>query len=325
MWRKAVGASIVAMLLVLSGLVGLGQQLNPFTAVLATNLTRQPVKVGRNRIAIQNVSSVSRPEKEKKAETPRQADRKNGSKSQISKSQTSKSEKGSHTAKTEKEKKPAGDTAASASEPNTGAVSLSAAEDPFDLRRQIGIKYQILNEKNGELHPDDPNRLYHSGESFRVKIESNVNANLYLISEDSRTGERRLLFPNYKFQRGAERVKPFTPVVIPPLGQPAFTLDNVPGEEKIVLICSRDEIPALQLAPEQSVPEAVKLVASRDVPSDIEQTISREEKLGSRDFVWVGQEQTTAQKKKDPGVYVVNTSKKDNEEVVYVIRLKHGD
>jgi hypothetical protein len=314
MWRKAVGASIVAMLLIFSGL-GLGQQLNPFTAILSTNITRQPVKVGRNRIAISNVSSVTSSEQKNSSRTSTESARRNDHK---------KSSK-SHIAKTEKEKRPAVDTAASASQPDTGAVTLSPVEDPLDLRRQIGIKYQILSEKNGELHPDDPNRIYHSGESFRIKIESNVNANLYLISEDSRTGERHLLFPNYKFQRGAERVKPLTPVVVPPLGQPAFTLDNMPGEERIVLICSRDEIPALQLAPEQSMPDAVKLVASRDVPSDIEQNITRQEKLGARDFVWVSQEQPTAQKKKGAGVYVVNTSKKDNEEVVYVIRLKHGD
>src|SRR5262245_15240516 len=97
MWRKAVGASIVAMLLVLSSLVGLGQQLNPFTAILATNITRQPVKVGRNRVDIQNVSSVSHPElktdSRPSSETPGRKVRKGSSKSQVSKSHTSKSDK----------------------------------------------------------------------------------------------------------------------------------------------------------------------------------------------------------------------------------------
>jgi hypothetical protein len=198
----------------------------------------------------------------------------------------------------------------------------------LDLRRQIGVKYQILVENNGELHPDSPDRVYHSGESFRIKIESNINANLYMLAEDARTGERSLLFPNYKYQLGVERVKPFTPVVVPPLGQPAFTLDDSPGEERIIVICSRDEIVALQLAPTDSVPEAVKLVAPRDVPSDIQQAIDkqRQNSLSARDFVWVSQQKpTTATKPNEVGICVVNTSKKDNEEIVYLIKLKHGD
>jgi hypothetical protein len=307
------------MLLILSGL-GLGQQLNPFTAILTTEITRQPVKVGRNRVILKNVSTVERPARGPNAstssETAARNDRKTGSKTDRSKTKVSRADK----EKADKEKK----SAVGQSQANTEAVELAPVEDPLDLRRQIGVKYQILSEKNGELHSDDPNRIYRSGESFRIKIEANVNANLYLLSEDARTGERLLLFPNYKYQRGVERVKPFNPVVVPPLGQPAFTLDNMAGEERIVVICSRDEIPALQLAPVESIPEAVKLVGAHDVPSDIEQTITKREKLGSRDFIWVNQEQT-ASKKEKAGVYVVNTSKKDNEEVVYVIRLRHGD
>src|SRR5205085_3480031 len=109
----------------------------------------------------------------------------------------------------------------------TESNQMTAAEkrdsSALDLRRHIGIEYQVLTEDaKKDLHLDDPHRVFHSGEAFRLKLSSNINANLYVIAEDQRSGERRLLFPNFKYQQGSERVKPFTALIVPPVNQPAF-------------------------------------------------------------------------------------------------------
>jgi len=320
MRRRAIGAWVL-MIFALS-ILGLGQQLNPFTAVLKEPITRAPVKPGRNRVMLKVSVTESKQVGSTAESEPRSGPAKKRGHTGSS-SSSSKPVRENSSATETAENRP---NSTSSSDPNT--VTLKPEESALDLRRNIGIKYQVLIERDGELHTEDPNRLFHSGESFRLKIESNINANLYLVAEDPSTGERQLLFPNYKFQRGVERVKPFSSVVVPPLGQPAFTFDNRPGEERIVVICSRDEIPALQLAPVESISSSpIKLVSSRSLPPDLEKSVSGQSEVDSRDFVIVSESKGVAKTGSGPAsaVYVVNTNRRVNEEVVYVIRLKHGD
>lgn len=291
------------------------QQLNPFTAVLTESLSRPKVKEGRKRINIK--SSIPRASQPKNRNIPVTEIKRRQRK--VTRPELAKSEIASNEPNLANHSEVAKQQPTTHMQPEVVKTDGMAAGEQVtdDLRRTIGVHYQILTEDaQGNLRVDDPNRVYRSGEAFRIKVRTNVNAFLYLINEEAGTGTRRLLMPNYKYQRQSARVQPFEEVIIPSLDQPAFEFDNNPGEECLIVIASRDEIPSLQI---ERVGDGA--VGHNLVPADINEALASPDGAAARDFVWVKEEKATAGK--TAGVYVVNTSHQDNEEIVYIIRLKH--
>ncbi|MEW6730368.1 MAG: DUF4384 domain-containing protein [Acidobacteriota bacterium] len=308
--RQKVIATIVAVIYVLAS-TALSQQFNPFTVVLNTPLTRPPVKEGRQRIAISTTKGKTI---------------KNTIRNKTKRTQPEEQPALNEQPQSDAERSQHKHSTAQAEKVESAITPLKLTPAELDLRRNIGIKYQILSEdSSGQLRIDDPQRVYRSGEAFRIKLQSNINSYLYLLTVDPHTGARSLLFPNFKYQRGNARVKPYTPIVVPPLGQPAFEFDNVAGEEQIIVICSRDEIPALQLNPIEKASAAAQFITPGVIPRDIESTLTHQDEPGARDFIWVAEQPPGQTSAANAGTYIVNTSRKDNEEIVYLIRLKHKD
>jgi uncharacterized protein DUF4384 len=110
------------------------------------------------------------------------------------------------------------------------------AEAPPTRERYLGIKYWIeLVKPDGSRVEVAPDRVFQSGDRIKVRVETNRNGYLYLLSVGS-TGRYQLLFPHPKLADGSNLVKARTVYDVPHGALIRF--DDNAGEELLLIVLS---------------------------------------------------------------------------------------
>lgn len=220
----------------------------------------------------------------------------------------------------------------------------------------LGLKYSVLKQ-DGErrFRPVNVDSVFHSGESIRVRVESNENAYLYILSRGS-SGAWTVLFPN-KNVRGGDNFIQASEKHDLPSSQHRWTFDEKKGEEKLFLVLSRKPVAdvdkliydlndsgkppaAAPKAPEAKKPEAAapatqpseprRTMLAQNVRPIDDQLVGRlRSQMLSRDLVFEAvpapatTQSTEPEERIEPAAYVVDKSGKPDARVVADVKLKH--
>ena len=119
---------------------------------------------------------------------------------------------------------------------NSGCVPVRSTTAPT-------LEYELLTPTERGLMPVSPDRVFRTGERFRLRVRPNQPGSVYVILRGSE-GERKILFPppgipiavNW-LERGEERVLP---------DDGWFGFDAAPGVEDLFLFWAADSVPAIE-------------------------------------------------------------------------------
>lgn len=197
----------------------------------------------------------------------------------------------------------------------------------------LGLRYTLVKPGGGgtEVATDT---VFHNGDQIQLKIESNLAAYLYIITQGS-SGTWKVQVPSSDVP-GSNRLEALRPYYFPSQNQ-AFTFHDPTGTEKLFLIVSRqpltdvqDQIYGLQgkpkpvsepdVAPQRPMP---LIQAKLEIPDD---RIAQMRTMYSRDLIIEKvNPDTTGDKveKKEFAMYVVNPSGSPSSRLVADVSLEH--
>ncbi|HYP29489.1 MAG TPA: DUF4384 domain-containing protein [Blastocatellia bacterium] len=191
----------------------------------------------------------------------------------------------------------------------------------------LTLQWHLLLRGNGNVpQPVDSAQVFETGDQLKLSITANQDGFLYIINQTNGM-PGVVIFPNRDINGGRNDVKKNTDYVLPPLhcpGVPGIPDPNdcwwqmapPAGTEELIVIFSRDKITTLpsevsESGETQTVDESV----IKDLKAKSRQAVSQDTgplSIAGRPAVPF----TTR---------VQNTNRKDNEELITTIRLKHGE
>ena len=145
--------------------------------------------------------------------------------------------------------------------------------------RPLGLKYSILKQEAPRLfRPVNVDSVFRSGDSIRVRVESNEKGYLYVLTRGS-SGAWTVLFPKKEIRGGDNLIEAGEKHDLPS-PEHRWTFDEKKGEEKLFLVLSRKPVGDVDRliydlndagrppkAPESKTPEAAKSPASTPAPA----------------------------------------------------------
>lgn len=185
----------------------------------------------------------------------------------------------------------------------------------------LTLQWNLLARGNGNVQePIDSSLVFETGDQLKLNITANQDGYLYIISQtEGMPGA--VIFPDPRINDGRNDVKKnvsYTlPSYCPDLPDPNdcwWTMAPPAGTEELIVIFSRDKITTL---PSQ-IAKAGETVAE-DIINDL--------KARSRQAVKeeTGSLSIPGRAAVKYATRVQNTNRKDNEELITTIRLKHGE
>jgi hypothetical protein len=222
--------------------------------------------------------------------------------------------------------------------------------------RPLGLKYSILKQDPSRgFRSVNVDSVFHSGDSIRVRVESNENGYLYILSRGS-SGAWTVLFPN-KTIRGGDNFIQASAKHDLPSSEHRWTFDEKKGEEKLFLVLSRKPVAdvdkliydlndagkpaAAPKAPEVKKPETVAPVSqpaepprrtmlAQNVRPIDDQIVGRlRSQMVTRDLVFeavpapVTSQADETDARIEAAAYVVEKSGKPDARLVVDVKLKH--
>jgi hypothetical protein len=147
--------------------------------------------------------------------------------------------------------------------------------------RPLGLKYSILKQDAPRrFRPVNVDSVFRSGDSIRVRVESNENGYLYILTRGS-SGAWTVLFPKKEIRGGDNFIEAGEKHDLPS-SEHRWTFDEKKGEEKLFLVLSRKPVadvdkmiydlndagkPAAVKPVESKAPEAKKGPTTPPVPT----------------------------------------------------------
>ena len=196
---------------------------------------------------------------------------------------------------------------------------------------RLGIRYTVLRrEASGKYSEVLPGSTFYSGDRIKISLMTNHDGYLYLIQRGS-SGNWSSIFPIQSAPQGSNYVESGKSYQVP--FDTAFEFNQLPGEEQLYIVLSRDPIKDLDgaifglqrhnITPSSSTPSAAQdstpVVASNHIPDTLVQ------QLVSRDLVPVQEEVNTpatdAIQQSEKAVYVVNAISDESEGKTLVAKV----
>lgn len=181
----------------------------------------------------------------------------------------------------------------------------------------LALRYSVMQPgPSGDLEEVDPEKTFHSGDRFRLKLTSNSSAYLYVVMQGSQ-GNWEVLYPLPSLGETHQRITAGEPLLVPP--DTNFQFDKDPGTERLFVVMSRN--------PETSLGQLIQSVKNRDAGGSgnpgIEnvQIASLRQRLAPRGIV--REHVTRGASGGEDAVYVANVSLNQNSRVITDIVLKH--
>lgn len=187
----------------------------------------------------------------------------------------------------------------------------------------LGLRYSIVD--GNSRQEIDPSKAFHSGDAIRLKLQSNSNGYLYILTQGS-SGAWKFLFPSAELRDNTNEITRDQVTEIP--SSQAFEFDTAPGAEKLFVVLSRDREPDLesllgsvksgQAGAGNPSDQGRVMQAQNRAPADIEQLRA---KFVARDLR-VQSIRAATDKKGENAVYVA-ASQPATARVVTEITLRH--
>jgi len=115
------------------------------------------------------------------------------------------------------------------------AMNASAVTGP-----PLGLRYSILRLVGGKPVEVSPNFVFHAGDHFQLRVETNAPGYLYVVNQGS-SGAWEPMFPSPKIANGDNHVDGFHPYILPtPEYQMSF--DERTGTENVTIVFSRQPV-----------------------------------------------------------------------------------
>jgi len=142
-----------------------------------------------------------------------------------------------------------------------------------------GLKYYLEQLRaNGELLRVNANKVFYSGERFRLKVESNVGGRLAVVqSQDGGRAER--LFPDMRIRGGDDHIKAHVVTALPS-DRGWFRFDDRPGEVRLLVMVTPEPAPQRR-SPDTMAADAVRL----EELDGLVQAMAKSQARGSRGLV----------------------------------------
>ncbi|MGH9940760.1 MAG: DUF4384 domain-containing protein [Pyrinomonadaceae bacterium] len=112
----------------------------------------------------------------------------------------------------------------------------------------IGIGYTLyMRDANGDALRVDPKRVFHSGESVRLAVESNTDGYLYVFHTEN-DKDPQMIFPDARLGRGNNFIRAHVPYEVPSNMESDerlrwFVFDGTQAAEKLYIVLTRQPLP----------------------------------------------------------------------------------
>jgi hypothetical protein len=205
-------------------------------------------------------------------------------------------------------------TAAKSGAPKAGDTHTLAASVP------LGLRYAVLKrDENGQYNEVDPDTNFRSGDRIRLHVDANTSGYLYVVMKGS-SGTWKLLFPSAEVAGGSNLVRKGESRQIPSGDRGQFVFDEQAGNEKLVIVLTRQPEPDLDklIYSMGGTPGDVKdrsLVAQAAVGDNVVSKLRNQ--VASRDLVFEKSDSN------ENAAYVVNPSTAPDARLVVDVALKH--
>jgi hypothetical protein len=203
---------------------------------------------------------------------------------------------------------------------------VAVAYKPQGPHPALGLRYAILKKTSDGQAEVTTDTVFHAGNRIRLEVETNDDGFLYVVNRGS-SGTWKVLFPSAEVKGGDNRIQHRVRYQIP--SGYTFTFDELPGEEKLFIVLSRQPEPDLEgliysLGQNTGAPaEAQKpkmLLVSAAFGNDV---IDKLRDAYTRDLIVEKVDDEQAGPKKETAVYAVNPSGSADSRVVADVTLKH--
>jgi hypothetical protein len=149
----------------------------------------------------------------------------------------------------------AGEAAVSAPAPEQRAPRAQSAAY-VTSERPLGLRYALVQVKDGVESEVSPTATFHSGDSVRVKVEGNREGYLYVVARGS-SGNWKPLFPAPDINGGENRIAGHRGYRLPSDTQ-VFAFDEQAGEEQLFVVYSAEPVKDIdELIPSLTAPVKV--------------------------------------------------------------------
>lgn len=190
----------------------------------------------------------------------------------------------------------------------------------------LALRYTMVQQNASHGFDEiDPGKTFHSNDPFRLKIEANSGAYLYVVVERGSKGSWEVLFPSPEAGETERKLMPREPVQIPQ--NTNFEFDSVPGVERLFVVLSREPEPDFEKLI-RSIRQGQggrasggQVLSAGNLGGD--KIESMRQKLKSRGIVRQDMKRDDKSGVGEAAVYVANASLTDNNRVVTEIVLKH--
>jgi hypothetical protein len=212
---------------------------------------------------------------------------------------------------------------------SSSSVPIIAVSDSGPL----GLRYTILQQSGGQSVEVAPDKVFHSGDHIRFRVEANGDGYLYIVQQGT-SGTWSVLFPSPEIENGDNEVHRGRKYTVP--SEETFSFEGSPGIEKLFVVLSRQpekELQALlyslqqQSASPAKTPAAeppVHMLMASTNPHIGNELIDRlRNDLQSRDLIIEKASEPEPASKGDKAVYVVNPSGGAASRVVADVPLTH--
>lgn len=222
-----------------------------------------------------------------------------------------------------------------ASEQPTVPAAPAAEAKAAPATPRLGLRYSILQPRDGKLEDVDIDKEFRSREYFGVSLRSNEDAFLYVVVQGS-AGNWDVLFP-YPGERN--RVMAGQDVLIPPQCAPSrqaecFAFDDDPGTERMFVVLSATPETDLDrlinsvrsrgagaTAPPRQAGTAT--LASASLPGSEVDRLRQQMQLASRGIIRETVRRAPNSSQGENAMYIVASSSAPQSRVIVDIVLKH--
>lgn len=182
----------------------------------------------------------------------------------------------------------------------------------------LRLDWQVLKHDNRMFSPTSPLAAFHSNDRLLLKLMVNQDGYLYVIHQKGPNEPGKIIFPDSRINNGRNEVANNQLFTLPsncPAGTPgldcAFIVDAKPGQEFFTIIFSRDLI--TDILPESALNASI---AAGGIPANILRQIKAESEQSL---------QNVKGRLGEMSFGIVNTNRRDNEEIFQTLMLVKGN
>ena len=190
----------------------------------------------------------------------------------------------------------------------------------------LTLQWRVIKmNASGQAEETNPQSVFHFGDRLRLAVTVNQPGFLYIIHQPTPESNGRIIFPDSRLNEGRNEVARNVEFVLPPANCPApnpatdcwFPVTPPTGREVFTVVFSRDLLLDLPTDPATAASGISPQVIAR-----LQRESGQQLQVRSRP---AGQSQANLPAGGRYAVWVTNTNRRDNEDIILSIPLVKGD